>query len=214
LLGTTLSLPANIFSMNDFWNERYAQEGYAYGTAPNAFLQFQLGSIPKGPLLFPAEGEGRNAVYAAEQGYEVHAFDLSTSGQKKAYILAEERNVTLQYAVGPLDTLGYQKASFDGLVLIYAHFPAAIRKAYHEELVSYVKEGGTVIFEAFSEAQLQYTSGGPKEVAMLFTEDSVREEFPSLHFTYLDTVVVDLDEGPYHQGKGSVVRFVGVKIAL
>ena len=200
--------------MNDFWNERYAQEGYAYGKAPNVFLQSQLGFISKGTLLFPAEGEGRNAVYAAEQGYETHAFDLSIAGQEKALALANERQVTLHYAVGPLETLGYQEASFDGLVLIYAHFPAAVRKAYHQQLVSYVKEGGTVIFEAFSEAQLHYTSGGPKEVAMLFTEAAVREEFPSLNFTYLDTVVVDLDEGPYHQGKGSVVRFVGVKTAL
>lgn len=197
--------------MNDFWNERYAQEGYAYGKAPNAFLQSQLGSIPKGTLLFPAEGEGRNAVFAAEQGYEAHAFDLSTAGQEKALALAFERQVTLHYAVGPLETLGYQEASFDGLVLIYAHFPAAVRKAYHQQLVSYVKEGGTIVFEAFSEDQLQYTSGGPKDVAMLFTEAAVREEFRSLHFIYLDTVVVDLDEGPYHQGKGSVVRFVGVK---
>lgn len=197
--------------MNDFWNERYAQEGYAYGKAPNAFLYSQLGSIPKGTLLFPAEGEGRNAVFAAEQGYEAHAFDLSIAGQEKAMALAIERQVTLHYAVGPLENLGYQEASFDGLVLIYAHFPAAVRKAYHQQLVSYVKEGGTVIFEAFSEDQLQYSSGGPKDVAMLFTEAAVREEFRSLHFIYLDTVVVDLDEGPYHQGKGSVVRFVGVK---
>ena len=178
------------------------------------FLQSQLGSIPKGTLLFPAEGEGRNAVYAAQQGHEVHAFDLSTEGQEKAQALATERQVTVHYSVGPLETLGYKEASFDGLVLIYAHFPAAVRKAYHQQLVSYVKEGGTIVFEAFSEDQLQYTSGGPKDVAMLFTEATVREEFPSLHFTYLETVVVDLDEGPYHQGKGSVVRFVGVKTTL
>ena len=68
-----------------------------------------------------------------------------------------------------------------------------------------------VLFEAFSKQQLQFTSGGPKELNMLFSEDDIKIEFPSLEFSLLETIEIELNEGQYHQGKGSVVRFIGTK---
>ncbi len=74
-----------------------------------------------------------------------------------------------------------------------------------------MKPNGFVIFEAFSKEQIHNTSGGPTNIAMLFSEEEIKTEFPGINFTFLETVEVTLDEGPFHQGKSSVVRFVGTK---
>ena len=69
--------------MNSFWNERYSTNEYAYGTEPNEFFKSVLSKLEVGKLLLPGEGEGRNAVYAAKQGWHVTAFDTSIAGKTK-----------------------------------------------------------------------------------------------------------------------------------
>ncbi|WP_430399172.1 class I SAM-dependent methyltransferase [Flavobacterium sp.] len=198
--------------MNDFWNKRYAEKEYAYGIHPNQFLADSILKLPKhGKILFPAEGEGRNAVFAAKNGFEVAAFDLSSEGKKKADELASDNDVKIDYRVGMLEDLNFEPNSFDGVVLIYAHFPKAIRKAMHQQILRLVKPNGVIIFEAFSKEQLDYPSGGPKDVAMLFSEEEVKEEFENVDFDFLKTEIIELNEGAFHQGKGSIVRFIGKK---
>jgi len=197
--------------MKQFWNERYAASNFAYGKESNQFLKENLHFLPKGKVLFVAEGEGRNAVFVAKNGYEVSAFDYSESGQQKALMLAQEQGVSVDYLVSDVLELPYEKESFDGIVLIFAHFPAEIRKQAHLKLLELLKPGGKIIFEAFGKEQLNYTSGGPKDIDMLFSEGEVRNEFPGISFDSLSTEKIVLDEGLFHQGEGVVVRFVGTK---
>lgn len=199
--------------MTDFWNERYAQEEYAYGLQPNVFFKDAIGEIPKGKLLFPAEGEGRNAVFAAQLGYEVYAFDTSKEGKIKADKLAEAYGVTLDYNVGNLEALNYPENYFDAVILIYAHVPAEVRTEFCQHLLRLLKPNGQIIFEGFSQEQLQYTSGGPKNSEMLFSESQVKNDFLNVTFDLLTTEVISLDEGKYHQGLGSVVRFKAKKLS-
>lgn len=199
--------------MIDFWDERYAAEAYAYGTAPNLFFKETIAEIPKGKLLFPAEGEGRNAVFAAQLGYEVHAFDTSKEGKIKANQLAEKYGVTINYKVGDLAKLDYPEQYFDAVILIYAHVPAESRTAFFQHLVRLLKPNGQIIFEGFSQNQLQYHSGGPKNSEMLFSEAQIKNDFPNLAFNLLTTEVINLDEGECHQGLGSVVRFKAKKLS-
>lgn len=197
--------------MKQFWNDRYTESEFAYGKEPNQFLKEHIHLFPKGKVLFVAEGEGRNAVFAAKNGLQVYAFDYSDSGQKKAMVLASENNVVIDYEVSDVLQLSYEKNSFDAIVFIFAHFPSDIRKKAHEELLSLVKPNGKIVFEAFSKEQLKYTSGGPKESAMLFYEEEVRKEFVNVTFDFLKSQLVMLNEGPYHQGEGKVIRFIGTK---
>jgi ubiquinone/menaquinone biosynthesis C-methylase UbiE len=197
--------------MKQFWNERYAEHEFAYGKEPNQFLKEHIHLLQKGKVLFVAEGEGRNAVFAAKNGLQVYAFDYSDSGRNKAKDLASENNVVIDYEVSDVLQLSYEKNSFDAIVFIFAHFPSDIRKKAHEELLSLVKPNGKIVFEAFSKEQLKYSSGGPKESAMLFSEDEVRKEFVNVTFDFLKTQLVMLNEGPYHQGEGKVIRFIGTK---
>lgn len=197
--------------MIEFWNERYSEKNYAYGIEPNSFFKEQLKKLPKGKILFPAEGEGRNAVYAAQQGFEAFAFDNSKEAKNKAELLAIEKKVRLNYEISGLEDVNYDVNSFDVLVLIFAHFPANIRKQYGAKLLSSLKPNGYIVFEAFGKEQILLNSGGPKQVDMLFSEEEIKKEFSNIDFISLETVETDLDEGPFHQGKANVVRLLGKK---
>nr|WP_293301811.1 class I SAM-dependent methyltransferase [Allomuricauda sp.] len=198
------------------WDERYSNTAYAFGEQPNEYLRGQLEKLEPGSILFAAEGEGRNAVYAAKLGWTVSAFDISTEGRKKALQLAEKNKVSLDYKVGQLPDLDYTEGQFDAIALIYAHFPASIKSAYHKLLSTYLRKGGTVIFEAFGKKHLPYREknpkvGGPRDLESLFSVEELLADFTDYEITELVEKEVELNEGLYHSGTGSVVRFVGRK---
>lgn len=199
------------------WNERYSNEAFAYGEEPNNYLKEKLIKLPVGSILFPAEGEGRNAVFAAKMGWNVSAFDISQEGKNKAIRLAEKNGVTIDYQVGPLDELNFEVGQFDAIALIYAHFPANIKSAYHKKLDRFLKKNGTIIFESFSKKHMDYVTanenvGGPKDIDSLFSIDEIKSDFPNYTFVELVEKDIELNEGLYHNGIGSVIRFVGQKI--
>jgi hypothetical protein len=198
--------------MKDFWDKRYAESEFAYGALPNEFLKVQLQNLSTGKILFVCEGEGRNAVYAAIQHWNVEAFDLSAEGKKKALQLAEQNNVTINYQVKDATTIQYPENSFDCIALIYAHFPETIRKSIHKKVMNWLKPNGYVIIEAFNPNQLKNTSGGPKDLSMLYTKEIMADDFKDLMFQQISTETIELNEGKYHIGKADVIRFIGKKI--
>ena len=200
----------------DRWNERYSKEEFAFGEEPNDFLKEQLEKLPPGNILFAAEGEGRNAVFAARLGWTVSAFDISIEGQKKARRLSAKNNVTIDYQVGELQSLNYKDEEFDAIALVYAHFPANIKSQLHKMLDRYLRKGGLIIFEAFSKNHLPYKAknervGGPGDIESLFSVDEIKNDFPNYNVIDLEEKVIYLKEGHHHEGHGSVIRFVGRK---
>jgi 2-polyprenyl-3-methyl-5-hydroxy-6-metoxy-1,4-benzoquinol methylase len=198
------------------WNERYSKEEFAYGEEPNNFLKEQLQKLNVGTILFPAEGEGRNAVFAAKLGWTVSAFDISLEGKIKATKLAEKNNVSIDYKVGELQTCNFETEQFDAIALIYAHFPANIKSLYHKTFDKYLKNDGIIIFEAFSKKHLDYVTanenvGGPKDIESLFSIDEIKSDFSNYEIIELIEKEIELNEGLVHNGKGSVIRFVGRK---
>lgn len=203
-------------SWTNRWDERYSQAEYAYGMAPNKYFEDQIKKLQPGAILFPAEGEGRNAVFAATLGWAVSAFDISHAGRAKALKLAADNKVTIDYQVGELASLPYTHDQFDAMALIYAHFPAEIKSSYHQQLDQFLRKGAVVIFEAFSKKHLDYIAknekvGGPKDIGSLFSIEEIRHDFPNYSFRELAEVEIELHEGAFHNGKGSVIRFVAVK---
>ena len=198
------------------WNDRYRDKAYAYGTQPNNFLKEKIQKLNTGTILFGAEGEGRNAVYAAQLGWNVCAFDISDAGKNKAMQLAGENNVSIDYQVGQLPELPYENEQFDAIALIYAHFPPNLKSEYHQLLSKKLKKGGMVIVEAFGKKHLEYRNknpkiGGPADLASLFSTDELKSDFNDCEVLELAEKEVTLNEGLYHNGLGSVVRFVGRK---
>jgi len=207
-------------NLNDIWtarwNDRYSKNEFAYGEEPNNYLRENLTKLSAGAILFPAEGEGRNAVYAAKNGWTVTAFDISNEGQKKAFKLAEKNKVTIDYKVGELNTLNFGAEQFDAIGLIYAHFPANIKSKYHKILDRFLKVNGTIIFESFSKKHIDYVTknekiGGPKDIDSLFSIEEIKADFPNYEIIELEEKEIELNEGFSHNGTGSVIRFVGRK---
>nr|WP_315033019.1 class I SAM-dependent methyltransferase [uncultured Chryseobacterium sp.] len=200
----------------DRWNDRYSNNQFAYGTEPNVYLKKQLQQLTPGSILFPADGEGRNSVHAALEGWKSSAFDISTQGKNKALQLAEQNNVSIDYQVGELSTLNYQEQQFDVIALIYAHFPGDIKSSIHQLLTQYLRKGGFIIFEAFSKKHLEYVTknekvGGPRDLESLFSIEEIKSDFPDYDSIELIETEIELKEGLFHNGTGSVIRFVGQK---
>ena len=202
--------------MNQSWDERYQGQEFAYGKEPNQFFKEWLPKFKPGAILMPADGEGRNGVYAARLGWKVTSFDLSTEGQAKALQLAKEHGVALAYTVGDLDALEFEKETFDAIGLVYAHFSADKKATFHQKLNDYLRPGGIIILEAFSKSHLHYHKldpkvGGGMELGMLYAKAEIMADFEGYELLKLEEEEILLNEGKYHIGKGAVIRFVGRK---
>ena len=205
--------------MKEFWDQRYSAEAYAYGREPNRFLKQSISAYNlKGKILLPAEGEGRNAVYAAKQGLEVFAFDISKAGKSKALRLADIEKVNIHYELGDFFELDLIQEQFDVAALIFAHFPVPVLSAYHQKIASMIKPKGYVVLEGFSENHLELRAnnpkvGGPNKLEMLFSVEGIKKDFPHFEIIQLEEVEVELQEGAFHNGIGKVIRFIGRKPA-
>jgi 2-polyprenyl-3-methyl-5-hydroxy-6-metoxy-1,4-benzoquinol methylase len=196
-----------------FWDERYAQPGYTFGEAPNAFLAAQRGLVtPNMRAFLPGDGDGRNGVWLAERGANVTTLDASKIGVHKAKLLAAERGVTIDAQLGDLDTWVWPQATFDFIASIYVHFPSAQRPRMHRRMISALKPGGLLILEGYTPRQLMYrtrgTRGGPSDPDMLFEPEELEVDFAAAEILHLEEVVSELAEGARHVGTSAICRLV------
>jgi 2-polyprenyl-3-methyl-5-hydroxy-6-metoxy-1,4-benzoquinol methylase len=198
--------------MKEEWDRRYSGAEYIYGIDANRFLTEQLQNLKPGKILFPAEGEGRNAVFAAVHNWQVSAFDYSNEAMKKALLLARSQNVTINYSVCSLEDFSAELNSFDVISFIYTHFDSELREKYFPGLLAFLKPGGKVILEVFSKAQLARTTGGPKIQSLLYSLDEIIELFPGFKMDMIEEVSIILDEGKLHSGEAYVIRMLATKI--
>ncbi|MEQ8241539.1 MAG: class I SAM-dependent methyltransferase [Cyclobacteriaceae bacterium] len=197
--------------MKQFWEDRYALQDYAYGIHPNVFLKEYLHEKQPGNILLAAEGEGRNAVYAAKLGWAVTAFDYSEEAQKKALILAEREQVSFKYTVDDYASFQSAEEGYDVIALIYAHTDPETRRLFLARLSTLLSPGGEVVLEGFSKEQLGKSSGGPKSLEMLWDAEALAKELTGLKVLYSESLNIVLDEGEYHQGEASVIRIIASK---
>jgi SAM-dependent methyltransferase len=195
------------------WDQRYKEDGFAYGTEPNDFLKSEYFRIPKhGRVLCLAEGEGRNAVFLAKQGYAVTAVDQSPVGLQKAQQLAAEQGVEISTIVADLNDYDITSQAWDGIISIFAHVPPALRKRLHSQVVKALTINGVFILEAYTARQLDMEGvGGPPNRELLISLDELSVELEGLGFLFATELDRAIHEGTYHQGKSAVVQVVAVK---
>lgn len=196
--------------MKEFWDDRFGSEDYVYGIGPNVFFKEQLDKLEPGKLLLPAEGEGRNAVYAASKRWEVTAVDFSEIARKKALRLADRNDVQIDYSLMDLRYLRCRNG-FDAIGLVFIHFRPGQRTSFHHHLIDCLNKGGIIIAEFFHKRQLKNKTGGPPAIEMLYDEKELREDFRSLRIDLIEEKKVHLAEGRYHTGVADVVRLVAIK---
>lgn len=192
-----------------FWDQRYREEGFAYGTRPNDFLAAEAHRIPAGKVLCLAEGEGRNAVFLAKLGYDVTAVDQSPVGLEKAQGLAQQTGVTISTIVSDLDTFEMGENCWQGIVSISAHVPPAIRQRVHQYAVQALTPGGIFLLEAYTPRQIEMGgTGGPRQPELCMSLQHLREELAALNWLHAEELERDVDEGNYHKGRGAVVQLI------
>ena len=192
------------------WNERYGVEEYIYGTEPNAFLAEHAREL-EGPVLSLAEGEGRNGVFLASLGLEVHGVDGSAIGLAKADALARSRGVVIRTEVADLATFAPEAGAYGAVVSLWAHLPSAIRRHLYPMVEACLRPGGLLLLEAYSQDQIARDTGGPKDPDMLMSAAIIEHEFPHLEPVLLRELEREVVEGAYHTGLASVVQFIGRK---
>lgn len=194
-----------------FWDTRFAENEVVYGHQPNRFFKEFIDTHKRGSILLPAEGEGRNAVYAASKGWEVDAFDFSNEAYKKAMVLSQKKNAQINYWHQEIEKFTATK-KYDAVGLIYTHLPKNIRQQFHQQIHHSIKSGGFLVFEAFAKEQIEFNSGGPKDISLLYDAPTVCQDFPFLHVHFCGQKEIELDEGKFHRGKAAVLQLIGQKL--
>ena len=195
----------------DGWNARFSGDGWAYGKEPNVWLAETI-QPGNGKALVPADGEGRNAVWIASQGYETTVFDLSDVGKEKCALLAKERCVEVRYEVDDLTLRNFTPETYDLIACSWFHVPWTMFCEHYPRMLSSLKTGGEFICEGYHTSQMDMTSGGPKSLDLLWDLDEVMEII-SEGFTIIHAKVetVELDESDLHRGTAHVVRLHFIK---
>lgn len=191
----------------EFWNQRYGTNENVYGYEPNEFFKEQLDKQTPGSLLLPADGEGRNGVYAATKGWNVTAFDFSDVARAKALDFASRMNVNIDYTIADINTYEFPR-QFKVIALIYIHLDPVARERFHKRCMDALLPGGLLILEGFSKEQINNTTGGPKDLSMLHSLKDTLQDFAPAEILLSKRLTAHLNEGPFHSGRSDIIRLV------
>lgn len=195
------------------WEERFASDGFLFGTAPNAFLAREAGRLAPGSrILCVADGEGRNSTHLAALGHDVHAVEAAANALVKARALAAERGVAVEFEQADLEEWDFPVGAYDAVVAIFIQFtdPGG-RTRMFAQMAAALRPGGLLLLEGYGPGQLAYGTGGPKALDHLYTVDELATAFPDLDVVLLEEYDAVLDEGPRHQGMSALIDLVAAR---
>ena len=201
--------------MNEYarWQARFATPDYAFGKEPNYFLKSCRKLLPRhGQALAVADGEGRNGVWLAEQGLDVVSLDFSPAAQGKARALAAERAVKLTFVQVDVHGWDYPQAAFDVVVEVFAQFSTPAERAIKwRGMRRTLKSGGLLIIVGYTPKQLQYGTGGPKQIEKLYTRAMLEQEFGDFREVSFVEEDREMREGTSHAGMSAVIALTATK---
>lgn len=197
---------------SDFWNQRYAAEGLAYGEAPNEFLVSVADRLPKtGKAIDIGAGEGRNAIYLAQHGLDVLAMDQSEVGMRKAADRATSLGLALRTSVADLQDFDAGAGTLDLVTSFFVHLPSPLRALVHRRVAKWLKPGGLFVLEAFAPEQLARNTGGPRDAARLASLETIVAELKGLTIEHKLALVRNVSEGQFHSGEAAVIQVIARK---
>lgn len=184
------------------WNERFKRKEFALGKEPNPFLKKYIHLLPKGKALDIASGEGRNAVFLAQQGFEVDAMDISGKGLKKAQKLAREQGVKIKTFLVDLDQYQIEKERYDLIANFYY-----LKRRLIPRIKKGIKKGGRVVFETYLLEHRTFGTGGPKQAKYFLKPNELLRLFKNFRILFYR-------EGIFKEGgrKKAVATLIAEKI--
>jgi SAM-dependent methyltransferase len=195
------------------WQGRYSIPEYLFGKEPNYFLASCKPLLPRsGKALSVADGEARNGVWLAEQGLDVTSLDFSEAAQAKAAVLAKERGVQIKLVHADVHAWSYPADAFDVVVDIFTQFSApSDRAGKWAGMRKALKPGGLLILQGYTPKQLEYGTGGPKELENLYTRDLLEKAFGDFHDVKFVEEELEMHEGAAHGGMSAVIGLTAHK---
>jgi ubiquinone/menaquinone biosynthesis C-methylase UbiE len=185
----------------DDWDERHRLKEPDPTAEPSRFLASAVGGLPPGAALDLASGQGRNAVWLAEQGWRVTGVDWSEVAVERARTTAAERGVEVEFAVADLMEWESPGPIFDLVTIVYLQVPAAEREAVWRKAAASVAPGGHLVVIGHDSRNLDEGWGGPSHPAVLYRASEVSAVVgESLTIQRAETVVrpVDTEDGTRH----------------
>jgi ubiquinone/menaquinone biosynthesis C-methylase UbiE len=195
------------------WQTRFSVPDYVFGKGPNYFLESCKPLLPKsGKVLAVADGEGRNGVWLAEQGLDVTSLDFSEAAQQKAATLAKERGVKIALVHGDVHTWNYPDAAYEVVAEIFTQFSTPPERAQKwAGMRRTLKPGGLLIIQGYTPKQLDYGTGGPKELDQLYTRPMLEQAFGDLRDVKIAEEEREIREGSDHGGMSAVITLTARK---
>ena len=200
--------------MSQHWNELYAQTQDLYGTAANLFIQEIAGEILiEGKTLAIAEGEGRNILYLAEQArqynypFSAEVWDYSDVALKHLSSKAEATGIKLELRHVDLTAAKWPSERYQNVICVFGHFDTETQKQVLEGIRKSLLNGGWFIGELYSKQQINYKTGGPKNIEYLYYPWDILQVFKQDHIHHFYVGEQERQEGELHCGKCHVIQF-------
>ena len=204
---------SNLTSSGQTWDDRYSEEGYAFGTEPNDFLVDSASVLTKGDTLVLGDGEGRNGVYLATLGHRVVTIDLSSVGVAKANHLAAQRGTSIDARVADLADFDMGTERWDNIVSIFCHVPTELRRRVHAGIKRALRPGGRFLLESYNAANIGRGVGGPQSTDLTVELAELESDFAGWNLEVHRAVDRQISEGKYHEGRSSTVQLLAVRPA-
>ena len=200
--------------MSQHWNELYAQTQDLYGTAANLFIQEIAEKIRiEGKTLAIAEGEGRNILYLAEQArqhnypFSAEVWDYSDVALKHLSSKAEATGINLELRHVDLTAAKWPSERYQNVICVFGHFDTETQTKVLEGIRESLLNGGWFIGELYSKEQINYKTGGPKNIEYLYYPWDILQVFKQDHIHHFYVGEQERQEGELHCGKCHVIQF-------
>jgi SAM-dependent methyltransferase len=178
------------------WDRRYRGTELVWTAQPNRFVVEELGELPPGRVLDLGSGEGRNAVWLAEGGWQVTAVDFSSVALDKARRLAQARGVTVDWVLADLYGYRPEPGAYHLVLVAYLHLSPLERVAVLAGAVAALAPGGTLLVIGHDLANLTQGVGGPQDPAVLYTPEAIVAELDGLTVHRAERVRRPVDTAP------------------
>jgi len=199
-------------SQQEFWNKKFSRDGFLYGTKVNQFIKDSYQSFNKSQkVLCLGEGEGRNAFFLAEHGYNVLALDASNIGLNKLSQWCKLKNLEVETKCIDINEW-IPNEKYGAILFTFMHLEIVELKKLLEKIEENLFDKGFLVVEVFSKKQINKNSGGPKDLNLLYGVDDFKENLKTLKILKLEETVVQLEEGKGHNGEASVIRLIAQKL--
>ena len=199
------------------WDEKYRNGKFIYGSEPNHYFKSKLDTLTPSSIFLPGDGEARNGVYAAENGWKVTSADFSETAILKAKEFAKQKHVTINFQHTNLITDEVLENQYGVVAVSFLHLNGKDKEIVHQKLRNSLKTDGYLILECFSNEQLKLNSGGPRKKDALYSIEELISFYNDFEFIESEEVTTQLQEGEGHQGhqgEAHVIRLFARKTEI